>query len=151
MRVLVLESRRAQELVSIVTSYGGDPVVAPSMREVPLESNTEAIACADALERGDCDLLVLLTGVGTRTLADAVERVRGTRESLLAALRHTRIAARGPKSRRTARLTSVTRKRINAMPMKSVVMVISVTPVRISELAIHPPLRTMRGRPTANG
>jgi uroporphyrinogen-III synthase len=95
--VLVLESRRAQELASIVASYGGDPLVAPSMREVPLESNTEAIACADALERGDCDLLILLTGVGTRTLADAVERVRGTRAPLLTALRRTRIAARGPK------------------------------------------------------
>src|ERR1051325_10985650 len=66
--VLVLESRRAQELASLVTTYGGDPLVAPSMREVPLESNTEAVACAEALERGECDLLILLTGVGTRTL-----------------------------------------------------------------------------------
>ncbi len=97
LRVLVLESRRARELASLVTSYGGEPMVAPSMREVPLESNTEAIACADALERGDCDLLVLLTGVGTRTLVSAVERVRGTREPLIAAMRRTRIAARGPK------------------------------------------------------
>ena len=95
--MLVLESRRAQELASLVTTYGGNPLVAPSMREVPLESNTEAVACADALERGECDLLILLTGVGTRALADAVERVRGTREPLLEALRRTRIAARGPK------------------------------------------------------
>jgi uroporphyrinogen-III synthase len=97
MRVLVLESRRARELASIVTSYGGEPLVAPSMREVPLESNAEAVAFADALERGDCDLLILLTGVGTRTLIDAVERVRGTREPFIDALRRTRIAARGPK------------------------------------------------------
>jgi uroporphyrinogen-III synthase len=97
MRVLVLESRRARELAAIVTSYGGDPLVAPSMREVPLESNTEAVACADAIERGECDLLVLLTGVGTRTLVDAVERVRGARDPFVAALRRTRIAARGPK------------------------------------------------------
>ena len=97
LRVLVLESRRAQELASLVTTYGGNPLVAPSMREVPLESNTEAVACADALERGECDLLILLTGVGTRALADAVERVRGTREHLLEAMRRTRIAARGPK------------------------------------------------------
>jgi uroporphyrinogen-III synthase len=38
--VLVLESRRAKELGSIVESYGGRPIIAPSMREVPLESNT---------------------------------------------------------------------------------------------------------------
>ena len=97
LRVLVLESRRAQELASLVTTYGGNPLVAPSMREVPLESNTEAVACADALERGECDLLILLTGVGTRALADAVERVSGRREALIEALRRTRIAARGPK------------------------------------------------------
>jgi uroporphyrinogen-III synthase len=93
----VLESRRAQELASLVTTYGGNPLVAPSMREVPLESNTEAVACADAIERGECDLLILLTGVGTRALADAVERVSGRREALIDALRRTRIAARGPK------------------------------------------------------
>jgi uroporphyrinogen-III synthase len=97
LRVLVLESRRAQELASLVTTYGGNPLVAPSMREIPLESNTDAVVCAEALEQGQCDLLVLLTGVGTRALADAVERVRGKRESFIDALRRTRIAARGPK------------------------------------------------------
>ena len=96
-RVLVLESRRARELASIVTSYGGQPLVAPSMREVPLESNTEAIAFADALVRGEFDLVVLLTGVGTRALVDVVERVRGSREPFLDALRRVKVAARGPK------------------------------------------------------
>jgi hypothetical protein len=33
--VLVLESRRAKELGSIVESYGGRPLIAPSMREIP--------------------------------------------------------------------------------------------------------------------
>jgi uroporphyrinogen-III synthase len=50
LRVLILESRRAQELASIVTSYGGAPISAPSMREVPLHSNPEAVDFADALE-----------------------------------------------------------------------------------------------------
>jgi uroporphyrinogen-III synthase len=97
LRVLVLESRRARELAAIVTSYGGRPIVAPSMREVPLESNTEAVAFADALVRGEFDLVVLLTGVGTRTLVDIVERVRGSREPFVEALRQTKVAARGPK------------------------------------------------------
>ena len=74
-RVLVLESRRARELASIVASYGGAPLVAPSMREVPLEANTEAVAFADALVRGEFDLVILLTGVGTRALVDAVDRI----------------------------------------------------------------------------
>ena len=44
MRVLALESRRAPELAKLIATYGGEPIVAPSMREVPLESNNEALA-----------------------------------------------------------------------------------------------------------
>jgi uroporphyrinogen-III synthase len=67
------------------------------MREVPLESNTEALAFADRLERGEFDLVVLLTGVGTRALIATIEQVRGSRDTFIDALRRTRIAARGPK------------------------------------------------------
>ena len=96
-RVLILESRRAKEMASIVSSYGGEPVSAPSMKEVPLESNPEAIAFADALERGEFDLVILLTGVGTRALVSVVERVKGSRDGFLQALGRTKIVARGPK------------------------------------------------------
>jgi uroporphyrinogen-III synthase len=97
LRVLILESRRAQELASIVTSYGGAPVSAPSMREVPLHSNPEAVAFADALDRNAFGLVILLTGVGTRTLVAVIERVRGTKDRFLDALRRTKVLARGPK------------------------------------------------------
>jgi uroporphyrinogen-III synthase len=97
LRVLILESRRAKEMASIVSSYGGNPISAPSMKEVPLESNSEAIAFADALERGEFDLVILLTGVGTRALVAVVERVRGSCDLFVAALGRTRILARGPK------------------------------------------------------
>ena len=95
--VLVLESRRAKELASIVESYGGRPIVAPSMREVPLESNTEALAFADAVIRLEFDLIILLTGVGTRALLELVDRVRAQRDTFIAALGRIPIAARGPK------------------------------------------------------
>ena len=97
LRVLVLESRRARELATLVTTYGGEPISAPSMREVPLESNTEALAFADGLERGAFDLVVLLTGVGTRALLATIEKVRGSRDSFVEALRRTKVLARGPK------------------------------------------------------
>jgi uroporphyrinogen-III synthase len=97
LRVLVLESRRAREMATLVTTYGGEPISAPSMREVPLESNIEALAFADGLDGGAFDLVVLLTGVGTRALIAAVEKVRGSRDSLIAALQRTKIVARGPK------------------------------------------------------
>jgi uroporphyrinogen-III synthase len=84
-------------MASLVATYGGVPVSAPSMREVPLESNTEALAFADRLEQGDFDLVMLLTGVGTRALVAVVEKGRGSRDSFVDALRRTRIVVRGPK------------------------------------------------------
>jgi uroporphyrinogen-III synthase len=97
LRVLVLESRRSQEMAKLVTTHGGEPITAPSMREVPLESNTDALAFADGLERGDFDLVILLTGVGARALLATVDRVRGARDSFIEALRRSKVVARGPK------------------------------------------------------
>jgi len=97
LRVLVLESRRARELGLIVTSYGGEPLVAPSMREVPIESNAEAVKFIDDLVAGEFDVVVLLTGVGTRVLLDIVQRVQGTRKRLIDALTEAVVVCRGPK------------------------------------------------------
>ena len=55
LRVLALESRRSTEVASLISTYGGTPIVAPALREVPLESNTEALAFAAALLRGELD------------------------------------------------------------------------------------------------
>jgi uroporphyrinogen-III synthase len=84
-------------MASIVSSYGGVAVSAPSMREVPLESNPDAIAFADALERDAFDLVVLLTGVGTRALVAVIERVKGSRDGFVRALARAKVLARGPK------------------------------------------------------
>ena len=97
LRVLVLESRRGRELGLIVTSYGGEPTVAPSMREVPIESNAEAVRFIDDLIAGEFDVVVLLTGVGARALLDIVQRVQGTKKRLIDALRETMVVVRGPK------------------------------------------------------
>lgn len=96
LRVLALESRRAAEMAKLIESYGGAPLVAPSMREIPLESNTEALAFARELIAGAFDVVIFLTGVGTRALA----RVVGTAhplEDFRGALRKTVVIARGPK------------------------------------------------------
>jgi uroporphyrinogen-III synthase len=96
LRVLALESRRAAELAKLVTNYGGQPIVAPSMREVPLESNKEALAFAEALLGGEFDMVIFLTGVGTRTLLSVVETVH-KRDEYIAALQRVKVVARGPK------------------------------------------------------
>ena len=96
LRVLSLESRRANELAKLISNYGGEPIVAPSMREVPLESNTDALAFARNLAAGGFDMAIFLTGVGTRALARVVESVYPL-DQFAAALRKISVVARGPK------------------------------------------------------
>jgi uroporphyrinogen-III synthase len=96
MRVLSLESRRAAELSKLISTYGGEPVVAPSMREVPLASNTEALAFATKLFAGEFDAVIFLTGVGSRALLAVVESAH-KREDYVAALQRVKVVARGPK------------------------------------------------------
>ena len=94
--VLLLESRRRNEMASLVSTYGGNPVVAPALREVPLESNPEPLAFADGLRRDAFDIVILLTGVGTRALLDVVQAT-GARDEFVAALARTKVIPRGPK------------------------------------------------------
>jgi uroporphyrinogen-III synthase len=96
LHVLALESRRATELAALISAFGGRPLVAPALREVPRESNTEALDFAAALMRGEFDLVVFLTGVGTRALVSVIEPVC-SRETFTAALGRTKVVARGPK------------------------------------------------------
>ena len=96
LRVLALESRRSPELAKLITTYGGEPVVAPAMREVPLESNQEALAFAAALFAGEFNVVIFLTGVGTRTLLGVVE-TSYRRDEYIAALQRVKVVARGPK------------------------------------------------------
>jgi uroporphyrinogen-III synthase len=96
LRVLSLESRRAVEMAKLIENYGGRAIVAPSMREVPLESNTEALEFARALAAGGFDMVIFLTGVGTRALTKVVETVYPL-EKFVEALRGVATVARGPK------------------------------------------------------
>src|SRR5258708_40293131 len=68
LRVLSLESRRAPEMAKLIESNGGKPTVAPSMREIPLASNTEALSFARRLTEDGFDIVIFLTGGGTRAL-----------------------------------------------------------------------------------
>jgi uroporphyrinogen-III synthase len=96
MRVLSLESRRAAEIAELIRRRGGEPFVAPSMREAPIERNEEAFRFAERLFAGDFDMVIFLTGVGARYL----NRLLATRyppERFAEALRRVTVAARGPK------------------------------------------------------
>ena len=95
-RVLSLESRRASETAELIRRNGGVPVIAPSMREVPLEANTQVLEFARRLERGEFDAVIFTTGVGARHLARIVE-LHYPPHWLADQLRRVSIIVRGPK------------------------------------------------------
>ncbi len=95
-KVLSLESRRAKEIAHLIRNQEGDPFVVPSMREAPLERNEAAFDFAERLLAGGFDMVVLLTGVGTRLL-DQVLTTRYPAGRFSEALRTVTVIARGPK------------------------------------------------------
>jgi uroporphyrinogen-III synthase len=94
--VLALESRRAREIAKLIANLGGVPIVAPSVREVPLESNQEALEFVRRLAAGEVDVVVFTTGVGVKALTSAVEKVC-SRDELSSYLNRVVVIARGPK------------------------------------------------------
>lgn len=92
MRVLSLESRRAPEIERLIRAQGGDGFVAPSMREVPLSENPQALAFGEKLFRGHFDMMIFMTGVGARLLGE----ILGT-SAFIEALRKLAVVARGSK------------------------------------------------------
>lgn len=96
LRVTAFESRRAKEIDKLIRYHGGVPNVAPSMREVPLKKAGEALTFAEKLFKGEYDLLILMTGVGTRALKDAVSEHYAI-EKFTEALKKITVLARGPK------------------------------------------------------
>src|SRR5690242_14165163 len=96
LRVLSLESRRAAEIDLLIRKQGGDPFVAPSVKERALEDHTDAFRLLEELERGEIELLVLMTGVGLAFWLDVI-RSRHPAGRAEEALRKTKLLARGPK------------------------------------------------------
>ncbi|MBS0210482.1 MAG: uroporphyrinogen decarboxylase [Planctomycetes bacterium] len=96
LRIASFESRRSAEMERLIERHGGLPLVSPSMREVPLDDNPDAVEFAHRLMAGQVDVVVLLTGVGLRHLVAQVER-RVDRQRFLEALSDVTTVVRGPK------------------------------------------------------
>lgn len=95
-RVAAFEARMAGPMAELISRYGGVPVEAPALREVPLDDHREAFAFVDGVRAGAFDVVIFETGVGVRYLASAIE-TRHPRDAWLPALEPTRVVARGPK------------------------------------------------------
>lgn len=96
LHVASLESRRADDMARLITRHGGVAHVSPSMREVPIEPNREAIDFAYRLMTGHIGVVILTTGVGFRFLLKAVER-HLDQKRFLDTLSDVVTIARGPK------------------------------------------------------
>jgi uroporphyrinogen-III synthase len=94
--VAAFESRMAVEIARLIKRHGGIPLVAPALREIPLDDNSAALKFGVQLTTERIDMLILLTGVGTTTLFDLL-KARYPWPSIVAALKQTALVARGPK------------------------------------------------------
>ncbi|HJT68912.1 MAG TPA: uroporphyrinogen-III synthase [Terriglobales bacterium] len=106
MRVLSVESRRAQEIAHLIRSNGGVPIVAPSTREQEI-ANSEVEQIVNRILAGEFHAIILMTGVGSRALLHAAERICA-RTEFIAALLRARIIVRGPKPAAVARELNLT-------------------------------------------
>lgn len=95
LRVLSFESRRAQEIATLIRNHGGIPIVAPSTREVPTSSDEERQALRGILN-AEFDMIIFMTGVGARALIEASGAIC-PREEFLIALGRIKVVVRGPK------------------------------------------------------
>lgn len=96
LRVAAFESRRAAEMARLIERHGGVASVSPSMREVPVSEPREAIDFAHRLISGQIDVVLFMTGVGTRQLVAQIER-HVDRARFLASLADATTIVRGPK------------------------------------------------------
>jgi uroporphyrinogen-III synthase len=98
LRVVCFESRRSAESSRMIARQGGEPVEAPSLREVPLRGPLGLDLLEAELLQGVPVLLVLLTGVGADLLIEGLSQTL-PREQVLSLLNAptTTIVCRGPK------------------------------------------------------
>ena len=96
LNVTSFESRRAGEIEKLISYHGGNPRVAPSMKELPNAESPNAMEFAEKLFSNEIDLLILMTGVGTRYLSEIVTKTYD-KDDYVKALSGITLLARGPK------------------------------------------------------
>ena len=62
-RVVTFESRLSGVLADLIVKYGGIPIEAPALREIPLGANAEALDFADRLMDGRFDIVISNAGI----------------------------------------------------------------------------------------
>ncbi len=98
LRVLSFESRMAKEMSRLIERHAGTALVVPALREIPIprQDNSAVFRFGVKLTLQQIDILILMTGVGTKALFELLQ-TRYPLAELIEALRKTIIVTRGPK------------------------------------------------------
>lgn len=100
--IAYLEARMRSEMGSLIERHGGVPYSAPVLQENYLTDSPQVRQLVDDVCAGSVEVVVLLTGVGTRALVEAAGAM-GRREEFLQALDRSIVIARSPKPARVLR------------------------------------------------
>lgn len=98
LRVLSFESRMSADMARLIQRHGGAPVVVPALREVPipLQDNGAVFRFGVKLILHQVDIVILMTGVGTKALFEVLQ-TRYPLAEIIEALKKTIVVTRGPK------------------------------------------------------
>lgn len=94
-------------MARLITKFGGEACVSPSMREVPIEPNRPAIDFAYRVITGEIPIVIFMTGGGFRYLLKSIEK-HVQPQRFLDALSDVTTIARGPKPAAAMRDVGVT-------------------------------------------
>ena len=98
LRVLSFESRMGVEMARLIQRHNGHPLVVSALREIPipLQDNSAVFRFGVKLILNQLDILILMTGVGTKALLEILQ-TRYPLAEIIDALKKTIIVTRGPK------------------------------------------------------
>ena len=98
LRVLSFESRMAAEMARLIRRNGGEQLVVPALREIPipLQDNGAVFRFGVKLILHQVDILILMTGVGAKALFEVLQ-TRYPLAEIVEALKKTIVVTRGPK------------------------------------------------------
>jgi uroporphyrinogen-III synthase len=98
LRVLSFESRMAEDMARLIRRHGGEPLVVPALREIPipLQDNGAVFRFGVKLILHQLDIVILMTGVGTKALFEVLQS-RYPLPEIIDALKKTILVTRGPK------------------------------------------------------
>jgi len=94
--VAILEARVSEQMADLVRKYGGTPVSAPALSELPDIDPAHISELLDEWDANPPDLFIFQTGVGVKALLATTDAL-GSTDRLLRVLARARVVVRGPK------------------------------------------------------